>query len=83
LTKRRLKTTATWRPFGSGATSTLTNAERAVARLVADGLTNAEIARARGAALRTIANQVAAILRKLGAASRGDVVRLAASGHGA
>lgn len=51
----------------------LTPAELDVARLLHDGLSNAEIAAARGSALRTVANQVASILRKLGVASRHHV----------
>jgi DNA-binding CsgD family transcriptional regulator len=60
------------------AAGQLTEAERAVASLVASGLTNAEIARERGTALRTVANQVASILEKLGAASRAEIARSAA-----
>lgn len=45
-------------------------AERDVARLVARGLSNREIAAIRGTSTRTVANQVAAIMKKLGAASR-------------
>ncbi|MBX3226124.1 MAG: helix-turn-helix transcriptional regulator [Labilithrix sp.] len=48
----------------------LTAAERDVARLVARGATNAEIARARGTSARTVANQVQSIMRKLEVASR-------------
>ncbi len=60
------------------AAESLTDAERAVAALVAQGLTNAEIARERGTALRTVANQVAAILEKLGVASRAEIALSAA-----
>lgn len=48
----------------------LTGAECEVALAVARGLSNAEIARERGASVRTVANQVAAILKKLGVSSR-------------
>lgn len=48
----------------------LTEAERDVALAVARGLSNAEIAKGRGASPRTIANQVAAIMKKLGVSSR-------------
>jgi DNA-binding NarL/FixJ family response regulator len=62
----------------SVATSTghlpLTPAELAVARLAARGLSNEEIARQRGRAVRTVANQVAAILQKLRLASRAQLV---------
>ncbi|MDX2019895.1 MAG: helix-turn-helix transcriptional regulator [Deltaproteobacteria bacterium] len=52
----------------------LTDAERAVAGLIAEGLSNAEIATARGTSTRTIANQVANILAKLSVDSRVDLV---------
>ena len=48
----------------------LTTAERDIAAMVVDGMSNAEIARARGKSVRTIANQVASALRKLGVGSR-------------
>ena len=48
----------------------LTQAERAVAELAASGLSNAAIARRRRCAPRTIANQLAAIYKKLGIESR-------------
>lgn len=54
--------------------SGLTAAEREVASLLVAGATNAEIARERGAALRTVANQVASILRKAGVSSRYELV---------
>jgi DNA-binding NarL/FixJ family response regulator len=52
------------------ATSNLTNAERAVLDLVQQGLSNAQIATLRRRSVRTIANQVAAILRKTKICSR-------------
>lgn len=51
----------------------LTQAERAVAELVLDGASNAEIAAARGTSRRTVANQIATIFRKLDASSRVDL----------
>ena len=54
----------------------LSTAERAVATLVAEGKTNAEIALARRTSVRTIANQVATILRKLGVPSRHHVASM-------
>src|SRR5262245_23324332 len=54
----------------------LTTAEREVARLVAMGYSNAEIGRARGASARTVANQLAAIFRKLGVGSRVELIGL-------
>ena len=52
------------------AIATLSAAERAVVDLVARGQSNAQIARARGVSARTVANQIAAALRKTGAGSR-------------
>jgi DNA-binding NarL/FixJ family response regulator len=53
----------------------LTAAERDVLRLVVQGESNAAIARARGSRPRTVANQVATLLRKTGAASRFELIR--------
>jgi DNA-binding NarL/FixJ family response regulator len=53
----------------------LTDAEREVALLVVDGSTNAEIGSARGSSPRTVANQVAAVFRKLEAHGRLELVR--------
>jgi DNA-binding CsgD family transcriptional regulator len=58
-------------PLHDGAAmDALTNAEREVAALAAAGLSNLAIARCRGKALRTVANQMASIFSKLGVASR-------------
>ncbi len=51
----------------------LTAAERDVARLVKKGLSNAQIASARGTSVNTVANQIAAIMRKLGVGSRVEI----------
>ena len=51
----------------------LTNAELDVARLAARGLSNKEIARQRARSERTIANQLAAVLRKLRLSSRAQL----------
>ncbi len=48
----------------------LSASEAQVAKLVIQGLSNAEIATRRGTSVRTVANQVASILRKLGMESR-------------
>ena len=53
--------------------SALTPAEREVARAIVQGATNAEIARMRGTSVRTIANQVAMIMSRLGASSRTQI----------
>lgn len=54
----------------------LTAAERDVLELVDQGLSNEAIARLRSRSVRTIANQVAALLRKTGVASRRALVAL-------
>jgi DNA-binding NarL/FixJ family response regulator len=56
--------------------SVLTNAERQVALDVAAGLSNQAIAKKRKRAVRTIANQLASIYRKLGIASRAELAIL-------
>ena len=48
----------------------LTRAEQAVGELALEGLTNAEIARARRTSMRTVSNQLAAVFRKTGTRSR-------------
>lgn len=59
--------------FTPSGTSPLTDAECRVAVAIARGRSNAQIAQELGVAVRTVANQVAAILRKLGASSRSEV----------
>ncbi|MBL9016998.1 MAG: helix-turn-helix transcriptional regulator [Myxococcales bacterium] len=54
----------------------LTAAERQVALLVTRGLSNAAIARQRRCAVRTVANQLQAIYRKLGIGSRAELAAL-------
>jgi DNA-binding CsgD family transcriptional regulator len=56
----------------------LSPSERDVAARVLAGESNAEIARARGVAVRTIANQIASIFRKLGVGSRAELAARAA-----
>lgn len=51
----------------------LTLAEAEVAALAIRGLSNAAIAEARGTSGRTVANQMAAVLRKLGIGSRREL----------
>lgn len=58
---------------GLDVTQLLSPAEQAVAALAASGLSNAEIATARKSSGRTVANQMAAILRKLGMRSRHEI----------
>lgn len=56
----------------------VTRAESEVVRLLLAGKTNAEIAQARGTSLRTVANQVQSIFKKLGVSSRAELVALLA-----
>lgn len=56
----------------------LTNAEREVLRLLEQGLSNAKIAKLRARSVRTIANQVASLLRKTATASRSELVAVSA-----
>jgi DNA-binding CsgD family transcriptional regulator len=57
-----------------GLSVLLTAAERDVALLVLAGKSHEEIARIRGRAVRTIANQLASVFRKLGVASRTELL---------
>ena len=57
-------------PRAGFAETALTDAERDVLELLQLGLSNAEIAKIRSRSVRTIANQVAALLRKTGSPSR-------------
>ena len=52
----------------------LSDAEREVAKMVYDGSTNREIARRRGTATTTVANQLASIYGKLDIASRDELI---------
>ena len=52
----------------------LSRAEREVALEMIAGQTNRQIAAGRGTSVRTVANQVNAILRKTGASSRAELI---------
>jgi DNA-binding CsgD family transcriptional regulator len=54
--------------------ASLSAAEREVAQEILAGRSNAQIAEARGTSVRTVANQVNAILRKSGADSRAELM---------
>ena len=56
----------------------LTRAESEVARALIEGKSNDAIARARGTSVRTVANQVASVYRKLGVQSRAELVATSA-----
>lgn len=57
------------RPLARGGVK-LTEVEKELVRGVAAGCSNLELARMRGTSVRTIANQIAALLAKFGVASR-------------
>jgi DNA-binding CsgD family transcriptional regulator len=58
----------------TASTATLTDAERAVAAEIVAGASYQAIAAARGTSLRTVRNQATSIFKKLGVASRVDLV---------
>jgi DNA-binding CsgD family transcriptional regulator len=58
-----------------------TRAESAVAELLRRGMTNKEIARQLGKSDQTVKNQVAKLLRKLGARNRTELVSLLGGSH--
>ena len=60
-----------WSPAAKKA---VTNAEAATLALVLEGKSNREIARTRGVAERTVANQIASAFRKLGVRSRSELL---------
>jgi len=60
-------------PLQPASRIALTRAQLEVARSIVRGESNAAIARRRGTSVRTVANQVASILRRLGVASRAQV----------
>lgn len=59
---------------GGAAAALLTEAEKAIFSALLSGQTNQQIADSRGRALRTVANQVAAVFQKLGVGSRAELV---------
>jgi DNA-binding CsgD family transcriptional regulator len=68
--------THAWEPMAGR----LTSAEREVARMMAAGLSNVDIAASRGTSPRTVANQAGNIFRKLAVRSRLGLYALLASG---
>lgn len=63
-----------WEPFDASPFVTLTPAERHVLEAIVEGLSNAAIAARRRSAERTVANQCAAIFRKLRVRSRAELL---------
>lgn len=60
-------------PLAGAEPAALAPAEAEVARLAAEGHSNAEIARMRGTRVRTVANQMARVLEKLALSSRREL----------
>ena len=58
----------------------LTGAELEVGAALFEGASNQQIAAGRGSSVRTVANQVASIFRKLGVRSRGELAAAATRG---
>jgi DNA-binding CsgD family transcriptional regulator len=54
----------------------LTPGERQVITLIAQGKTDAQIAKARGTSVRTVLNQVTSVFRKLGIKTREELLAL-------
>ncbi|MBL8954105.1 MAG: response regulator transcription factor [Myxococcaceae bacterium] len=59
----------------------LTPAERVVVALLLEGKTNPQIARARKTSVRTVANQVASIFKKLSVGSRAELIARGGAGR--
>jgi len=60
--------------------SILSESEQAVAYALLAGQSNTEIAQGRGTSTKTVANQVHALYRKLGAGSREELVAILSAG---
>ena len=65
-------------PVARGGAADLTAAEADVLARLLDGLSNAQIAAERGTSARTVANQVAKLLRIFGVSSRVELATLVA-----
>ena len=65
-----------------GADGGLTEAEREIVVGVLAGWSNRRIADERGVSVRTVANQLTSIYRKLGVGSRHELIRMASSRRG-
>ena len=70
----RLAATLSGDPRAHALPGTLTSAENAILDLLRQGMSNREIARLRTRSVRTIANQVASLLRKTESSSRRELV---------
>lgn len=63
-----------WDASTARALEGLSKTEREIARAVVNGVSTRHIALSRGTAERTVANQIAAVYRKLGVHSRAELV---------
>jgi DNA-binding NarL/FixJ family response regulator len=63
----------TWSPERDARFPALTPSERDVLRALLAGKTNRDIAVERGTAVRTVANQIARLFRKVGVRSRAEL----------
>lgn len=62
-------------PVAAKESLALTRSEKDILAMLAQGASNAEIARARRTSIRTVANQIAKLLRKFGVRSRYELAR--------
>lgn len=69
-----------WPVRARAGVAALTPAQREVLALAVEGLSNAEIARRRRRSPRTVANQLAALFRRLGVRSRFELIAWARGG---
>lgn len=69
-TRSLVKATSAFASVQPQTSAALTPAERGVVELLAEGLSNRQIAGRRGVAERTVANQIASVLSKTGSGSR-------------
>ena len=70
------ETTVVLLTFSLSRCAALTPAELEVARYASAGMSNLAIARARRTSTRTVANQIASVLRKLGIGSRAGLATI-------
>jgi DNA-binding CsgD family transcriptional regulator len=68
------------KPSPSAEAVNLTPSEQSVMQLVLEGKSNQDIAKSRRTAVRTVANQVASIFKKLGVGSRSELYAFVARG---
>lgn len=79
--RSRAEVAALAAPGSTSAMIALTPRQREIARLIARGLRNSEIARALSVSDKTVENHVSEILRRLGRRSRAGIAGLAAAGE--